>query len=158
MTVSIARTPAAFDRWDELHALLMANFAYMADRIDPPSSLLRMDPGTLAEKARSETLLLATDKDRIVGCLFLRAEPEALYAGKLAVDPAFRGQGVARRLLVEAENEARAAGLPFLELQTRVELTENHETFARLGFVKTAETAHAGYAHPTSITMRRPVA
>jgi len=158
MTVPIAKAPPGFNRWDELHALLMASFAYMDGRIDPPSSLLRMDPQALADKARSETLLLATDRERIVGCLFLRADQDALYAGKLAVEPSVRGQGIARRLFEVAEEEARRAGLAFLELQTRIELTENHQTFARLGFVKTAVTAHAGYARPTSITMRRPVA
>jgi len=157
MTVAITEAPPAFDRWDELHALLMASFAYMDGRIDPPSSLLRMDPQTLAGKARFEKLLLAIENDHVVGCLFLRAEPEALYAGKLAVDSAFRGKGIARKLFAAAENQARRAGLPFLELQTRIELTENHETFARLGFEKTGETAHAGYGRPTSITMRKPV-
>ncbi|MFN7434077.1 MAG: N-acetyltransferase, partial [Betaproteobacteria bacterium] len=47
-------------------------------------------------------------------------------------------------------------GRTALELQTRIELTENHATFAALGFAKVAETAHPGYARPTSITLRRP--
>ena len=46
----------------------------------------------------------------------------------------------------------------FLELQTRIELTENHATFGALGFKKIAETAHPGYSRPTSITMRKLVA
>lgn len=158
MNVSITKAPPGFDRWEEMHALLMASFAYMADRIDPPSSLLRMTPQILAEKAKAETLLLATDGRRIVGCAFLRAEPDTLYVGKLAVDREFRGFGLARRLFAAAEEDARKAGLSWLELQTRIELTENHETFARLGFVRTGESAHAGYDRPTSITMRKPVA
>ena len=44
-----------------------------------------------------------------------------------------------------------------LELQTRIELTENQATFGRMGFVKTAETAHEGFDRPTSITMRAKV-
>ena len=46
-------------------------------------------------------------------------------------------------------------GKPALELQTRIELTGNHAVFARLGFHETERTAHAGYARPTSITMRK---
>ena len=157
MAVSIITAPPEFDRWQDVHALLMGSFAYMADRIDPPSSLLRMTAETLAKKARSETLLLAMQDDRVVGCLFLRPEPGALYAGKLAVDAESRGRGIARRLLDAAAERAREAGLPALELQTRIELTENHQTFARLGFVKTAETKHEGFDRPTSITMRKPV-
>ncbi|MDQ0324406.1 N-acetylglutamate synthase-like GNAT family acetyltransferase [Rhodopseudomonas julia] len=147
----------AFDRWDELHRLLMDCFAYMAVRIDPPSSLLRMGPAELAEKAGSETLLLAEEDGRIVGCAFLRLEPDCLYIGKVAVAPAFRGAGLARRLFVLAEERARANDRLFLKLQTRVELTENHAAFARLGFVKVSETAHAGYDRATSITMTKPV-
>ena len=45
----------------------------------------------------------------------------------------------------------------FAFMETRIELTENHATFARLGFVKTAETAHPGYDGPTSITMSRSI-
>ncbi|MCT8266649.1 GNAT family N-acetyltransferase [Afifella sp. JA880] len=147
----------AFDRWDELHRLLMDCFAYMAARIDPPSSLLRMGPAELAEKAASETLLLAEEDGRIVGCAFLRLEPDCLYIGKVAVDPAFRGAGLARQLFALAEERARANGRLVLKLQTRVELSENHATFARLGFVKVGETAHDGYDRPTSITMTKPV-
>ena len=40
---------------------------------------------------------------------------------------------------------------------TRIELTENHATFAALGFAKVAETAHPGYKRATSITLRRRV-
>lgn len=158
MTISFAPATSGFDRWDELHALLAASFAFMEYRIDPPSSLLSMGPATLAEKAEQEKLLLATEDGRIAGCVFLRAEADVLYIGKLAVDARLRGRGVARRLIEMAEAEARRTGLPFLELQTRIELTENHETFARLGFVKSGETAHAGFDRATSITMRKRVA
>ena len=41
------------------------------------------------------------------------------------------------------------------ELDTRIELTENHATFAALGFTKIAERAHDGYERPTFITMRK---
>ena len=90
-------------------------------------------------------------------CVILTPKPDALYLGKLAVSAQARGQGLARRLVDHAAIRARALGLPALELQTRVELVENHATFARLGFVETGRTAHAGYARPTSITMRRPL-
>jgi hypothetical protein len=57
-----------------------------------------------------------------------------------------------------AEKHARDTGLAYLELETRIELTENHETFAAMGFIKTAEHAHSAYDHPTSITMRKQLA
>ena len=157
MAVEVAFAPETFARWDELHALLMRSFASMDGRIEPPSSLLAMNADALAAKARDETLILATDGDALIGCAFLRIEVDRLYIGKVAVGAAWRGRGIARRMFALAEDHAVRNGLSHLELQTRVELTENHETFGRLGFIKTAETAHAGYGRPTSITMRKPV-
>jgi ribosomal protein S18 acetylase RimI-like enzyme len=90
-----------------------------------------------------------------VACVFLTVKPQALYLGKLAVAATHRRQGLARALLALAETRARALRLPALELQTRVELTENHATFRALGFEEVTRTAHPGYPRPTSITFRR---
>jgi GNAT superfamily N-acetyltransferase len=127
----------------------------MDARIDPPASALRLTAAALAEKAREETLLLATDGDSLIGCVFVRPQGDALYVGRLAVRADRRRAGIARRLLDAAAAHARGAGLAHLELETRIELTENHATFAALGFVKTAEHAHAGYTRPTYVTMRK---
>lgn len=96
-------------------------------------------------------------------CVFLTPKPAGpegrparLYIGKLAVAEPARGQGLARRLIDLAAARATALGLPLLELQTRVELTENHATFRRLGFTQTGATAHAGHDRPTSLTFARP--
>jgi hypothetical protein len=58
-------------------------------------------------------------------------------------------------MLVEADDYARQLGRVGLELQARVELTENHAAFERLGFVRTGTWSHPGYDRPTSITFRR---
>ncbi len=90
-----------------------------------------------------------------MACVFLTNKPGRLYLGKLAVDPACRGKGLARQLIELAAARARERGLKVLELQTRIELVENHATFARLGFHKVAEDAHAGYDRPTGIVMQK---
>lgn len=54
-----------------------------------------------------------------------------------------------------AESIARENDRYCLELQTRVELIENHNIFTTLGFEKVAESAHPGYSRPTSIIMRK---
>ena len=152
----VARADADFDDWAGLLALLHAAFAGMEGRINPPSSLHRLDAPSLASKAGEETLVLAHDADgRLVGCVFLKHETAALYVGKLAVTPEAQGRGIGRALMRAAEAEARTAGLRRLRLQTRVELTENHETFAAMGFVETARTSHAGFDRPTTVEMMR---
>jgi ribosomal protein S18 acetylase RimI-like enzyme len=58
-------------------------------------------------------------------------------------------------LMGEVERLARETGRTAIELETRVELTENHRTFESLGFEKVSEHAHEGYDRPTYIRMRR---
>ena len=141
--------------WPALLALIQRAFAGMDGVIDPPSSLHRLTPETLAaQSAEAEVWVIGTPPR---ACVVLTPKSDALYIGKLAVDPPHQGQGHARRLIDLAETRARALGLPALELQTRVELTANHATFRHLGFVQTAATAHPGYDRPTSLTFRRPV-
>jgi GNAT superfamily N-acetyltransferase len=143
--------------WAALRALLADSFAYMEGRIDPPSSLAAMTPESLRTKAAEETLVTLWEGDALVGCGYFSDTGRSLYLGKLAVRADRRGRGLLRRIVAEADRVARALGRPVLELQTRVELTENHATFAALGFREVGRTAHAGYDRPTSVTMERPV-
>ncbi len=148
-------TTEGFSDWQALLALLHRAFALMQGRIDPPSSLHRLDAAGLAAKARAERCFLAFRGGRLAGCVFCEPRPACLYIGKLAVDPPAQGRGIGRALLARAEAEARALGLPALELQTRIELAENHRAFAAMGFARTGETAHPGHDRPTSVTMRK---
>jgi GNAT superfamily N-acetyltransferase len=129
----------------------------MDSRINPPSSALRLTAQSMKADADKSALLIAERAGDLVGCVFAQVKGDALYIGKLAVRPGLQGAGIGRKLVDAAREEARRRGLGMLELQTRVELTENHATFARMGFVKTGETAHEGFDRPTSITMRAPV-
>ena len=137
-------------------ALLHSAFAFMAGRIDPPSSLQALTPEALSRQARLGEIWVCGDPP--VACVFLTPKPQALYIGKLAVAADQRRRGLARELVTLAETRARALDLPALELQTRIELTENQATFLALGFVEVARTAHPGFDRPTSVTFRRPVA
>jgi GNAT superfamily N-acetyltransferase len=137
---------------DVLH-LIRAGFAYMEGRIDPPSSMHRLTLPEVKEQARSgEVWAIGTPP---CACVFLTPKQPALYIGKLTVAVAARGKGHARSLVALADQRARALGLGCLELQSRIELTENHAAFAALGFLVTGMTAHAGYDRPTSVTLQR---
>ncbi|MEM7237994.1 MAG: GNAT family N-acetyltransferase [Pseudomonadota bacterium] len=142
--------------WPAIHALLTRAFAYMEGRIDPPSSLTRMSVACLVHKAARETVLLAEDPG-LVGCLFAAPRAGALYLGKIAIDPDCQGRGIGRALVAAATEIAKQQQLTALELQTRVELVENHAAFNALGFETIAKTRHSGFDRATSLTMRRPV-
>lgn len=149
------RRSDGFTDWAGLLALLHRAFAFMEGRIDPPSSLRRLDAVGLAEKARAERCFLAFRMGRLAGCVFCDPRADCLYVGKLAVDSRLLKQGIGRALMARAEAEARTLGMPALEVQTRIELAENHAAFAAMGFVRTGEMAHAGFDRPTSVTMRK---
>ncbi|MCA1968293.1 MAG: GNAT family N-acetyltransferase [Rhizobium sp.] len=157
MTFEIVRIDAGFDRYEELLHVILAAFAFMDGRIDPPSSAHRLTPASLRQKAAQEIAFAAVEKGQLVGCIFLKPEEATLYIGKLAVHPAAQGKGIGRLLLARAEATARELGLACLRLETRVELTENHRMFAAWGFGRTAEKRHAGYDRTTSIEMRKPL-
>jgi ribosomal protein S18 acetylase RimI-like enzyme len=141
--------------WAALLTLIRTSFAGMEGRIDPPSSMHDLTPDSIeAHATNAEVWAIGTPP---MACVFLTPKPDALYIGKLSVAENHRRQGHARALIDLADARARALHLPFLELQTRVELTENQRTFTALGFLETGRTAHAGYPRPTSITYRRAV-
>jgi GNAT superfamily N-acetyltransferase len=156
--LTVDRISPDFQDWDDLLALILNAFAYMNGIIDPPSSALALTPESLRAKAVQETVFLATDGDRLLGCIFVAEKPDHFYVGKLAVDPNAQGKGIGRRLLDAAERHARKHGKPAIELQTRIELTGNHDAFLRLGFNEISRTAHPGFDRPTSLTMRKVLA
>jgi hypothetical protein len=71
----------------------------------------------------------------------------------MAVAVGNQRSGVGGLLVKAARRLSADDGLEGLELETRIELTENHRTFRRLGFVKFAELP-SGYTTVTSIRMR----
>ncbi|MCP4187605.1 MAG: GNAT family N-acetyltransferase [Gammaproteobacteria bacterium] len=153
--VMVEHADKSFEEWRKLLALLHAAFDYQKNRIDPPSSLYRLDESSLAKKSENECLLLARIDGELVGCVFAKEMSGFLYLGKLAVFPYLQGQGVGKHLVHAVENLARKRNQRVLELETRIELEENHKTFCRLGFIKVSEGAHEGYDKPTFITMRK---
>lgn len=139
--------------WTALLGLIQRAFAGMEGRIDPPSSMHRLTAADL-EHHPGEVWVIGRPP---IACVLLTPKGDALHIGKLSVDPAHQGQGLAKTLIAMAETRARALGLARLELQSRVELVENHAIFFALGFKQTETTAHPGYDHPTSLVFTKPL-
>jgi GNAT superfamily N-acetyltransferase len=151
--VPIARRAESEAELVTVHDLLVEAFAYMDGRIDPRSSMANLTVADLLG-GPGEVWVVG---DPLVACVVLTPTDESLYIGKLAVRGSERGSGLARVLINHAECRAQQLGLPILELQTRIELTENQRTFETMGFLEYERTAHAGFSRPTSITYRKPV-
>lgn len=140
-------------RLPEVLRLIQTEFADMDGRVDPPSSMHRLTLGSIAQEAEMHEIWAMGSPPG--ACVILTPKPGRLYIGKLAVAKSQRGQGLARDLMHHAEVRALDLGLAVLELQTRVELVENHATFRALGFEEYGRTAHEGYDRPTSITFQK---
>lgn len=141
--------------WDAILQLIRQEFASMEGRIDPPSSMLSLTAEAIAMQARTGEVWVTGAPP--VGCMILTVKPHALYLGKLAVAGTQRGKGLARALVETAVTRARAMGLPVVEVQTRIELVENHAAFRAMGFTEVGRSSHPGYDRVTTLTFRRAV-
>ena len=93
--------------------------------------------------------------DPVQACVVASLLPHALYLGKMVVDAILRGQGVGWLLVAACVEIAREMGHDQLELQVRIELVENQQAFAKMGFVKVSENCHPGYGCVTEISMQK---
>jgi GNAT superfamily N-acetyltransferase len=98
--------------------------------------------------ARAEdAVLVAEAESGVVGWVH-GAEHELLESGRsceilgLVVDPAYRSQGVGRRLVTAVEQWAANRGLDQMTVRSNVARAESHPFYQRLGYVR-AKTQHA---------------
>lgn len=150
--------PSSFSAHEELLKLLQHAFAYMEGRINPPSSLGRLNIQSLKQKILDETLFTAVDGQRLVGCAFAKINDDTVYLGKLAVHADYQGLGLSRQLITRVEQLALQSQLPVVEMETRIELTENQQLFEHLGYRRVAENSHAGFSRPTSYCYQKNLA
>ncbi|MBX8782219.1 GNAT family N-acetyltransferase [Ochrobactrum sp. GRS2] len=144
-----------YDGFAALLLLIQDAFATLDRVIDPPSSAGRLTPEILHYKVFKETAYGVLCDGELAGCVFLADKGDHLYLGKLAVAPPYRGLGIARCLVEQAEKLGRERGMSHIDLQVRVELTDNQKLFKKLGFAVIAETMHPGFTRVTSLTMRK---
>jgi N-acetylglutamate synthase-like GNAT family acetyltransferase len=85
-------------------------------------------------------LLVAEDETGLLGCCALTARDGVGYFGTFAVRPTLQGGGVGSRLLAAAEERARAAGLPAVEMTVLSVRTELIAYYERRGYVRTGES------------------
>ncbi len=139
-------------------ALVRTAFASQSVVTDPLPSALRVTEGEVLEMLRGGGGAVAEVAGGLAGSALWEEQDGGLYLGRLAVASAFRGQGIARALVVAAEAAAKAMGMPRVHLSTRLVLLDNRRLFASCGFVETRRGAHPGYAEPTFVKMEKRLA
>lgn len=149
------RLSAADPTQAECLGLIQRSFSAMDGRIDPPSSMHQLTLQNIRSFCqRGEVWAQGTP---VMACVFLTRKVDHLYLGKLAVAEAFRGKGLAGGLVQLATHRAQLQGLRGLEVEVRIELTENHAMFHQLGFRIVGYGKHEGFDKPTFLTMRKPL-
>lgn len=140
----------------KIAATIAAAFEQYRGRLVPESGAFGETAEAIAaELASSAGAIVAQRNGEMVGCVMIHEMESDLYFGRLAVLPAARGTGLARRLIDAVEAEARRRGLSGVRLGVRVVLTENQRLFRSLGYGEISREAHPGFDYPTSINMRK---
>lgn len=156
MTVDLRSATAADAA--SLAATIAAAFEQYRGRLVPESAAFGETADAItAEFAQGSGAIIAEQDKAAVGCVMIKPVEGDLYFGRLAVVPAARGRGVARRLVGAVEAEAARRGLAGVRMAARVALTENQRFFSALGYVETSREAHPGFDYPTSILRRKPI-
>jgi putative acetyltransferase len=103
-------------------------------RIEPTDERLFADPqGTILDPGGR--IFFATAGERCVGCsALIRMRDKEFEVAKMAVEPAYQGAGIGRRLLHAAIEEGRSAGAQRLYLETNHVLTPAIRLYESVGF------------------------
>ena len=125
--------------------------------IDPPSSAHLETVEAVATALTAGGGGIAEIAGEPVGAVRFTPADDHLYVGRVAVDPACRGLGVARSLMELAERHAAAIGLPETRLEVRQILTGNVAMFERLGYAVIAENPHPRQPASTVLMLAKAV-
>jgi ribosomal protein S18 acetylase RimI-like enzyme len=115
---------------------------YIARIGKPPGPML----ADYAAVLREHCCFVLEHDGAIVALAVLIAEPARALLDNVAVDPAWQGRGLGRRLIAHVEEEARRLGFAAIELYTHELMTENIALYGRLGYAEFARRTEKGYA------------
>ena len=139
----------------EAVAVIHEAFRQQSVVTDPPSAALRETAATVGAALAAGGGAGVSTGGSLVAVVLWAEQEGGLYCGRLAVLPGWRRRGLARRLLLVAEDEAGRRRLSCLRLSSRLVLEDNRRLFASCGFREGAVATHAGYAAPTSVMFEK---
>ena len=154
MTLAISAEP--FDSHDAT-ALLAALDAHLSERYPPAQ---RFCPNLRREQTESGrgVFLVARVEGRPVGCGAIRLlDGGDAEVKRMWVDPAVRGQGVAKAVLTRLQDEALELGVTRLVLETGIFQAEALGLYRSSGF-ESVECWGEYAQSPTSLCMAKPIA
>ena len=123
-------------------ACVIAAFAGYIERMGKPPAPMLLD---FPAQIQAGHVWLAEQHGELAGVLVQYATEQGFYIDTLAVQPDRQGQGIGRRLLAFAEQQALRLGCSSVYLCTNVKMTENQVFYPRLGYVEYERKIEAGY-------------
>ena len=135
--------PARAEDRAAVEAIVDAAYAVYIDRIGKPPEPMLDDYARLIADG-----LVSVCEDAggtIAATIVLVPQPDHLLLDNIAVRPDRQGQGLGRRLIAFAEDEARRLGFAEVRLYTHEKMVENIALYTRLGFAETGRGQQAGY-------------
>jgi len=132
----------------EVLAVVTAAFAGRPP-LDPPADALAETEETVAAMLARAGGLLVLDDGRPVGAVILDPVGDAVYLHRFGIDPAARGRGLARGLVLAGLREAARSGARQVVILARQELPRTARFWRDMGFTETAR-------HPPYVEMARP--
>ncbi|WP_116132776.1 GNAT family N-acetyltransferase [Tropicimonas sp. IMCC34043] len=134
--------PAGAGDLDAINALIAAAFAPYVPRIGRKPAPMVEDYAALTAAGLVQVLVRGP---AVEGILVLIDQDDHLLLDVLAVAPEAQGQGIGRRLIAEAERQARHRGHDILRLLTNEAMVEPLALYRRVGFVETHRSTESGF-------------
>lgn len=85
-------------------------------------------------------------QDKIIGVIVLAKTDEGFLLDNIAVHPRYQGQGIGRKLLEFAEEQARKQGFNTIYLCTNAVMTENQALYNKIGYCEYDRRNEKGYS------------
>src|SRR5258706_1842735 len=98
-----------------------------------------------AARVSEDVVWVIEEGNTVRGVSVLLPKPDHLLLENIAIDPAYHGTGLGRRLLVFAEAEAMRQGYRELRLYTHETMIENQRLYAKIGYEETGRRTEVGF-------------
>jgi ribosomal protein S18 acetylase RimI-like enzyme len=92
--------------------------------------------------ANPEFFLGAFDQDRLIGVVILSCDMRKGWINRLATDPEYRSQGVARALIAQSERILRTSGIRVFCALIDADNTASKELFRKCGYTEHDDIAY----------------
>jgi predicted N-acetyltransferase YhbS len=138
-----------------LLSVILRAYAEFWGKLTPRSGTFAETAEAIDAKLQQGGAIKAMVGDETVGTVIYELRPEFMYFGRLAVLPAWRGQGIAKGLIGAVETRALAHGLMRVQIGVRLVLASHQAYYAALGYQPINYECHPGFSEPTSVTMAK---